>query len=274
MPTGSLKRLGYGGSAVVAGVQVLYTSADLTTSLTPSYQMPLDISPTAVSRSKTLHAMGVESYAGNVSLDVTQNFLAILTTATLFARRYQFTFGFNDGETSKEMLNCYATSVTVSGAAGGLMTASISMTSATKWTQPPTIPVTDAYIGFQGGDVNNIPKGYWHSGNTNVKDWSLSMTQDAAPVYTNQDTPSPRYIRVGLVSYTLQVTTYEQLFPYAPSPVAGTDQIFVSTSSFTLVGKLTSEGTSFNGPSDLGGYVHTFETSADAATGSGAVIIT
>ena len=272
MPVGNLKRLGFGGSAVVAGVQVLYTGADLTTSLTPSYQMPLDISPTAVSRSKTLHAMGVESYAGNVSLDVTQNFLAILTTATLFARRYQFTFGFNDGETSKEMLNCYATSVTVSGAAGGLMTASISMTSATKWTQPPTIPVTDAYIGFQGGDVKNIPKGYWHSGNTNVKDWSLSMTQDAVPVYTNQDTPAPRYIRVGLVSYTLQVTTYEQLYPYGA--VTTSDNIIISASTFTLTGRLTSEGTSFNGPSDLGGYVHTFETAADASTGSGDVIIT
>jgi hypothetical protein len=150
----------------------------------------------------------------------------------------------------------------------------MSVVSASKWEQPSPFAIPDDYIGFQGGDVGDIPQGYWYSGNTNIKDWSLTMTQEAVPVYTNEDTAEPRYIRVGLIGYTLQVTTYEQLFPYAPSPVAGSDQIFITTSSFTLAGKLTSEGTSFNGPSELGGYVHTFETSASAASGSGAVIIT
>ena len=270
----NLKRLGYGGTAVVDGVQVLYSGADLTTALTPSYLMPLDISPTAVSRSKVLHADGVESYTGNVTVDVTQNFLNILTTSKLFARRYQFNFGFNDGEDSKSMSNCFVSSLSISGAAGGLLSASIAMVSALPWVQPAGISVPNAYVGFQGGSVNDIPKGYWHSGNTNVKDWSLSMTQDVAPVYTNQNTAAPKYLRVGLVSYTLQVATYEEMFPYAPSPTGGTDAINISTSSFTLTGKLTSKATSFNGPNDLGGYTHTFETAADATTGSGDVIIT
>jgi len=272
--TSSLKRLGYGGSAVIDGVQVLYTSADLTTALTPSYQTPLDIDPTVTPRSKTLHALGTEIYTGNVALDVTENFLGILTTSALFARRYQFSFGFNDGENTKGMENCYLTSLTISGAAGGLLTASLSLISASAWATPSPFAIPNSYIGFQGGDADDIPKGYWHSGNTNVKDWSLTMTQDAVPVYTNQNTAAPRYIRVGLVGYTLQVTTYEQLFPYAPSPTGGTDQIFISTSSFTLTGRLTNKSNSFNGPSELGGYVHSFETSADATVGSDDVIIT
>jgi hypothetical protein len=274
MAVDNLKRLGYGGSAVVDGVQVLFTSADLTTTFTSSYLTPLDIEPVAASRSRVLHAQGIEAYSGNVAFDVTQNFMSILTISKLFARRYQFSFGFNDGEDSKGMEDCYVTSLTVSGSAGGLISASLSMVSASKWTQPAPITVPNSYIGFQGGSTSNYPRGYWHSGNTNVKDWSLSMNQDAVPIYLNQDTPSPRYIRVGMISFSLQVSTYEELYPYSPDPTTGSDNITILTSSFTLTGKLTNESASFNGPSDLGGYVHMFETAASASGGSGAVIIT
>lgn len=272
MPTSALKRLGYGGAAVVDGVQILFTSAGFDTAKTPSYQTPLDISPTLVSRSKVLHADGTEAYTGTVSLDVTQNFLDILTVAKLFARRYKFSFGYNDGENTKGMQNCYVTSLTVSGAAGGLLTSALAVISASSWATPPPFSVPDSYIGFQGGDPDNIPKGYWHSGNTNVREWTLTMTQDTAPCYTNQDVKAPRYIRVGMVTYSLQVTTYEQLYPYGA--VTTSDNIKISTSAFTLTGVLMAEGNTFNGPNDLGGYTHTFETAADAATGSGAVIIT
>jgi len=272
--TNNLKRLGFGGSAVIDGVQVLVTSGSLDIAKSPSYLNPLDISPTQVSRSRVLHADGTEAYSLNIGLDVTQNFLGVLTTLKLFKRRYSFTAGFNDGETAKGLTNCFVTSLSISGAAGGLMTASLSLVSSSS---PSTPIVPNNYIGFQGAtgwSPNDFPLGYWYSGNTNVKDWSLSMTQEANPVYLNQDVPTPRYIKVGLVTYTLQVTTYEQVYPYSPSPTGGTDEIKISTGSFTLTGKVTSESATFNGPSDLGGYTHSFETSANATTGSGDTIIT
>jgi hypothetical protein len=271
--TNVAKNLGYAGSGVVDGVQVLITGGGFDKAVTPSYLNPLDISPTAVSRSRVLHADGVEAYSGSLSFDVTQNFLNILTTSKLFKRRYSFAVGFDDGEASKGLTNCYVTSLSINGAAGGLMSASISVVSASALA---TMVVANNYIGFQGsqGVNDNMPMGYWYSGNTNVKEWSLSMNQDASPVYGNKNVKTPQYIKIGLVSYTLTVTTYEQLYPYTPAPSGGTDAIYISTSSFTLKGAITSENSSYNGTGDLGGYVHTFESAADASTGSGDSIIT
>jgi hypothetical protein len=277
MPVNNLKRLGYGGSAVVDGVQVLVTSGSVDVSKTPAYTSPLDITPSAVPRSKVLHADGTEAYSMNLGLDVTQNFLDILTTSKLFKRRYEFTMAFNDGETVKGLTNCFVTSLTVSGAAGGLMTATLAVVSASA---PSTPLVANAYIGFQGNtgwSSNNFPMGYWYSGNTNVKDWSLTMTQEANPVYLNQDVMTPQYIKVGLVSYSLQVTTYEQWYAPGytpPDPNVGTDTIKISTSSFTLHGNVTGENATYNGPSELGGYVHTFESAARTNYLSSDTIIT
>lgn len=274
MPVNNLKRLGYGGSAVVDGAQVLITSGSLDVAKTISYLSPLDIPPSQVSRSRVLHADGTEAYSLNLGFDVTQHFLDVLTTVKLFSRRYSFTVGFNDGETSKGLTNCFVTSLAVSGTAGGLMSATLAVISASA---PSTPIVSNNYIGFQGNtgwSADDFPLGYWYSGNTNVKDWSLTMTQEASPVFLNQDVVTPRYIKVGLISYSLQVTTYEQLYPYVPSPTGGTDEIKISTSSFTLNGNVTGENATYNGPSELGGYVHTFETAARTTYSSDDSIIT
>jgi hypothetical protein len=258
---------------MVDGVQVLITSGSLDTTKTPSYLNPLSIPPTMDSRTKVLHADGIEAYSLSLGFDVTQNFLDILTTVKLFKRRYQFDVGFNDGENNHGLLKCYLTSLSVSGAAGGLMSASLSVISTS--TSTPIIP--DDYIGFQGSSSTwekDRPMGYWYSGNQNVKDWSLAMSQEVVPVYLNKDVTTPQYMRVGMIGFTLQVSTYEALYPtgYSPTPTAGTDKVKISTSAFTITGKVTAENKSFNGPSELGGYSHTFETSSDTGDSSGIII--
>jgi len=271
--TNVLKRLGYGGSGMVDGVQVLITSGSLDIAKTPSYLSPLSIPPNQVSRSRVQHADGTETYAMSLGFDVTQDFLNILTISKLFKRRYQFDVGFNDGEDTHGLTGCYLTSLAVSGAAGGLMTATLSIVATNRTT--PFVP--NSYTGFQGPPgwtANQLPSGYWYSGNTNVKDWSLTMTQEASPVYLNVDAITPKYIRVGLVTYSLQVSTYESLYPigYSPDPTLGTDKIKITTGSFTLVGKVSAETMTYNGPSDLGGYSHTFETSSNTGDSSDSII--
>lgn len=256
--TDATKRLGYGGSAEIAGQQVLVTSGGFSTATTPSYLEPFSIPPSQVSRSRVQHADGVEAYSGEVSCDVTDKFLTVLTTSTLLARRYQFDVGIHDGEDAEEMEDCFLSSMTLSGAPGGLVAASLSFVSANA--AQSSVSVDNDFIR------DDEPLGYWYSGATDVRDWTFTMNQAVTPVYGNEDTEAPRYINVGLVDYSLAVTTYEA--------VIAQTSIDIKTKTFTLTGVTTAEEYAFAGVTDLGNYRHTFETAADASTGSGAVIIT
>jgi hypothetical protein len=255
--TNDAKRLGYGGSAEIAGKQVLVTSGSFSVQPSPSFIEAVDISPTAVSRSKMLHADGVEAYTGDISLDVTDDFLTVLTTTQLLGRRFKFKVGIHDGEKGQEMGNCFVTSLNLLGAAGGLVTAQLGVASASK--PSSSLSVANSFIR------DDEPLGYWNSGNTAVRDWSLAFSQAVTPVYGNLNGVEPKYLKVGLASYTLQVTTYESLQAHK--------SIQISTKTFTLTGVTSSSGYSFGGLTELGMYLHTFETAADATVGSGGVVI-
>jgi len=258
MAVDDTKRLGYGGSAEIASKQVLITSGGFATAEAPSYLEPWSIPPSQVSRSRILHADGTEAYTGELSLDVTDNFLDVLTTSTLMGRRYQFDVGINDGEDAEVMSDCFLTSMSLSGAPGGLVTASLSFISASE--AQSSIGVANDFIR------DDEPLGYWYSGNTDVREWTLTMNQAAEPAYRNENSKAPRYIKVGLVDYSLSVTTFDAIVAHST--------INIKTRTFTLTGVTTSSGYSFAGVTDLGVYQHTFDTAAAAASGSGGSIIT
>jgi hypothetical protein len=258
MPTNVIvSKLGYSGSAVIAGKQVLITSGSFNKSINSSYIEPMSIPASMHSRSRVLHADGVISCTGQLSLDVTDNFLLVLTKTTLLGRYYNFDVGIHDGEKSQKMTGCYITSLSLSGSQGGLITASIGFISPNA-----AVDSTVSNLFIRGEE----PLAYWESGNTNVRDWSFTMNQAATPVYGNKNTISPKYIKIGLVDYNLSVTTFDSIVSHKT--------INIKTSSFTLTGVSTSEDYSFAGVTDLGNYRHTFESAASAADGSGGVIIT
>jgi len=260
------KRLGYGGSAEIGPTgdtaQVLITSGNMEQANTPSYLEMADIPPTDSSRSRTLHADGTIIYSGTIAFDMTASALALMTTSKFLKRRYQFHIGIHDGENRWKMSDCYLMNLSLSGAPAGFITASLSFM-AKSARSGPTATVANAYI------LTDTPMGYWWSGNANVKEWTLTMNQAVDPVYVNENisspTPdSPRYLKVGLVDYGLDVTCYQD---------QSHSQIFIATTSFTLTGITTAKGYSFNGVTDLGMYSHSFVTAADAATGAGALVI-
>ena len=264
MATDITKTLGYGGSAEVDGVQLLISTGGFDDAVSPSYINAYDIDPSESPRSRMLHADGTVSYSGSVGFDVTQAALAILSTTRLLKRYYKFNVGINDGDDAYLMQDCYVTSLSMQGAPGGLITAQLSVAAAGK---QAIGAVVNNYILR---DASHQPYGYWYSGNTDVRDWTLSMAQDVQPVYSNEasgsDPQEPRYMKIGLVTYSLQVTTYDAVQPH--------DTIGVATSSFTLQGETNAEGYTFNGITDLGMYSHTFESSSDATVGSQDPVIT
>lgn len=256
------KKLGYAGSAEIDGVQTLITSGNFDSSQTPSFLNALDIPATTGQRGRILHADGIKAYNGSVSFDISPMSMALFTTARLLCRRYPFTVGIHDGEDHQTMASCYANSVNLSAAVGGLISASISFMGPSA--PNPSTAVDNAYTGFVTGAPDPVPTGYWYSGNVNVRDWTLSMSQDVFPVYGNTSSMNPLYLKVGLVSYSLQVTTYEQLYAYT--------SIGISTSSFSLVGSTSASGYSFGGQTDLGHYTHTFETAAAVTFASDEIV--
>jgi hypothetical protein len=266
MPVNDTLRLGYGGSAQIYSggdtPQVLITSGSMEQVTTPPYLEMADIPPSAVSRSRVLHADGVMTHTGTISFDMTAAALVMMTTSKFLGRRYQFDVGIHDGEGHWKMSGCYLTNLTLSGAPSGFITASLSFMS--KDVEESSSPVANVYL------LTDNPMGYWWSGNTNVKEWTLTMNQAVEPVYVNENISapipdSPRYLKVGLVDYSLDVTCYQQDYAH--------NQIFIATTSFILTGISTAKGYSFNGVTDLGMYSHTFVTAANATTGAGALVI-
>lgn len=255
--TTDAKRLGYGGSAEIDGKQVLITSGGFNTQVSGSYIEAYGIPPTTASRSRMKHADGTEAYSADLSLDVSDKFLEILTVTKLLGRRYKFNIGIHDGESGQVLNDCYVSSLSLQGVVGGLVSAQLSVVSAK---EPASGTVANVFLR------DDAPLGYWYSGNTAVRDWNFSFNQVVAPVYGNEDGKLPLYIKVGLVEYSLSCTTYESLQAHSV--------INISTKSFTLTGISSVKGYSFNGVTELGTYSHTFETAADATVGSGGVVIT
>lgn len=257
------KRLGYGGSASIAGTQVLVTGGAFDEARSVSYLDMISTPTTSTPAGRVQHADGTRAYSGSLGFDVHEDALVVFkAVGGLLERHFNFDISINDGVLDWKMSNCKATSVTLAGTVGGLVTASVSF-----------LAKAGKVVGASGTTFlrDKAPLGYWYTGtgtSDNVKDWNLSMTQDASLVYTNEDTMEPDYIKVGGVSYELSVTTFEDLFP------AGTTQsISIGTSAFTLTGRPVGRGFSFGGITDVGSYSYTFETSSQDGS-SNALVIT
>ena len=277
--TNSAKHLGYAGSAIIGNssgdanpTQVLVTGGSASSVVSPSYLQPINIYPTAtagrpeISRSKVLHGDGVYNITGSVNFDVTSDAMALFVTTKLFQRAWRptagtgFTLGIFDGERGSRLDNCYVTSLSLSGSPGGLISCSLAVMSG-------GVPTSDDSL-VHSYVLTDTPYGYWWSGNTDVRDWTLNFTQDVAPVYYNAATAPmpPRYLRIGMITATLDVSTYDVLHTY--------DAVTIVTKSFTLKGVTTLRGHTYGGQTDLGTHQHTFETASDATIGSDDPVLT
>lgn len=262
--TNSSLRLGYGGSAVIDGVQVLITGGGMEETDSPSFIEAMDIPPPSFdpsSRSKILHADGTAAYSANINFDCTKNSLPLLSTSKLLRRGYSFGVGINDGENSYEMSGCLVTTLSVSGSPGGLIGVALGVDAKSEKT---VFLISNNYLLNYSSSTDDQPMGYWWSGNTDVKDWTLTMNQAVELMYLNENTTQARYLKTGLIEYVLDVTTY------APQ---NHNSIVIATDVFTLTGVTTARGYSFGGVSELGTYSHSFTTAASAVFGSGGLII-
>jgi hypothetical protein len=237
---------------VIGGTQVLVTQASLNDAVTVPYMEMQSMPPRFVPRSRVIQSAGTTASSGSISFDLTSSSMTLLSATRLFARRYQFSVGYNDGEDGWRLQGCFMTSLSLQGSVGGLISASLQFVSASAI---ESAIIARAFVRDQ------TPYGYWYSGNTDVKEWTFGVSQQTNAIYTNMDSVRPRYIRVGSTSMTLDVTTYEQVREH--------DDISVAGSTFTVTGHTGARGYTFGGTDDLGNYSHTFESAATMGFNSG-----
>jgi hypothetical protein len=271
MAVDSSKVLGYGGSGVINNIQVLMNSMSLNRERSIGYQEMLSVPYDNAMRSKVSYGTGTLIINGSMSFDITANALNLFSNTALFQRGFIFPVALSEGLDNDDnplptykLENCLMSSISLNGSPGGLLTASVNFISAEDWIKND--PVVNDFIR------DEEPYGYWYSGNIDVSDWTFNVNQTTSPVYTNENTEWPKYIRYGLWEISLETTTYVNPHEY--------DVISVATKTFKIIGKTTSQGYEYGGQTDMNTYSHTFSSSIDPSSadfgneGSGVEILT
>ena len=237
------KNGGFSGVGYIDGVQVLLTGGSFTKTYSPSFVSSTLIPALGVNKAQKKHQDGTIAYSGDASFDINQNALALFSNSRLFKRGHSFQVRLSDSNNGITVNNCFVDNVTLSGSAGGLLNCSISFQS------------TSDSTPWNLGNVPNLnntnpPYGYWYSGAQDVRDWTLTFSQELVPMYGNKSGQEPHYMKVLTVDSSLEVSTYEQLRNHS--------QISVATKSFTVHGETIGEGYSFEGAGNQGVFTHVF----------------
>jgi len=309
MTTVNVLNLGFTGAAIIDNQQVLVTNGSITKTQNINYLTSVSIPHAETifgtdSRTRIKYSDGTYNISGSVSFDVTAPALHLLRvdpplnsngTTGLLKRGKSFTvdfFGGNQNLDAYRCTECCVTSLSVSGAVGGVINANLSFVAKNMQQLIPKIIDGEPSYGDFIRTENNIPLGYWYSGQTsgglmsaNIQEWTLDYSQEATPVYLNgwteleegseggdliEDDMYPQYIRIGQVTYGLSVTTIGSQYP---NNNEGNVSIDIGTQSFIIQATMSSFTYNLAQANGLSTYSHTFEGYADISDGSGGFVI-
>ena len=257
--------LGFSGYGKIDNIQVLMTGGSMSRDIRTSFIQPLSLPPAGdiiggAYRGKVKFADGTKILNGNMSFDLSWSVMGLFTTNRMLKRGYKFDAVVSDGNTAYSLKDCMASSVSLSGSAGGIITVSMSFICGSDWTSAPTT--------FDN-TRDHEPVGYWASGNTNVKDWTLNFNVGVEPIYLNgindTDDSWPRYLKAGIADISLEATTFDRLMH---------DRLTIATANFILTGYLANESYTFNGVGEFGTHHHSLTSAASLTDGSGAIVLT
>ena len=256
----TLKLAGYYGAGTIDGSTVMVTSGSVTHSLNPSYLEMVSL-PKTGQRGRVIHADGVASYEASISFELYTGSSGILSANGLLSRGKEHSFTMSDGYNGASGGECYVTSASFSASSGGIISGQVSFTG-----KKP----------FAFGKASNTwiadetPMGYWTSGGGKIASWTLTMSQDATPMYGNEDKIDPHYIRIGHVNYELTVEAYEQIKSNVNPDTEAS--INIGTGEVTLQGSITGTGYDFGGIGGLGTFKYVFGTGSNTGRSDKLVI--
>lgn len=267
-------RLGHGGGAYIAGTYVPATSGNMENSVSVQYSSGYYMPNDTTSRSRILHSDGTVTHTGSVSFDLTTASLGVIKNiigTSTGLRGVHFNVSLCDGVYARTMTNCYATSITMNGSPSGVLGASINFMSASPSTSADYSADQNTRDAFT---VDLIP--YWWSGNSYVRDWTFTYTQNVVPKFCNSTyglykttddgikAVSPTYLFIGEIDVSLDFTTF--------CPIV-TDTVNIYNSAFSIIGRTTSSGYTMGGANDLGTYKYNIASHASLTNDDGMLYI-
>lgn len=234
---------GYYGGAKIAGSNVLLTSGNVANTLEPA-MLTMVSTPKSGMVGPVIHADGIETFTANMSFELYSGSSGAFSS--VIRRGEEISFMMSDGYNGAEGKG-YVTSASFSVQSGGIIAGSVSLTCKD---EIKLGHVDNTYLGTE------IPMGYWTSGIGKVCGWSFEMSQEAQPMYANKDETKPHYIKIGNVTYTLNVDSYEKI--EASTEVDSTKNFNLGIDEVTIIGSITEAGYSHGGQNGLGTYSYRF----------------
>lgn len=191
---------GYVAFAIVHGTPVYVTGAQAVENGNPTIQEFWENGafPGLGIQAQALHAAGTAIAGGNVEFDLASRGGSLLSLLGASQRGVPFTVVMGVASMPIQLEECQMESITIRSGMKQLVQGSISFKSAQEW-QP---------AGFSPLLTRAAVVPYWATGNTKVKDWSITINNALKPIYKNDlSDKRPRYLRVGKTQGSVQITT-------------------------------------------------------------------
>jgi len=229
------------------------TSASITRTLQiptqNSYYLPFssEKSSSSPALSPIRLGYGVYSYSGEISFEFTEGMLRFLSDSNAdgspgetFARDAIFDVQFFDGRRTCTIYNCVWSALSIQAQPNSLVTGSISFQTNNGYNSDLLIYNGNVLPNYRFDDADlNIP--YWQTGASEFESFSISFERSVQPVYLNNDLKCPSYLRPGMVSSSMSVTTIDHHSSWSkghvdPAPgQSGIGDISVKLGSKTIV---------------------------------------
>lgn len=225
---------------------------------------------TADPRSRFLVAKGTETFSGSISFDLTDGAFSVMKP--LMTRRcvgFSMLFAVPEENNSTYRLdNCYMQNLSLSGSIDGILTVSLSFISAQEWKMINNVSVTRRDILSANYEM---PLTYWYSGNPSsaedLREWTLSVTQETQAVFGNTLDSLPLYIRCGTLTYEMSATTYLGVRPLDKIMIKLVSASHSAPITFEVHGVTTAKTASFS-PGEVVSNTHNFGGFLEMENGS------
>ncbi len=209
-----------GDNAIIAQVNSASITRSLQIPTQNSYYLPFDrqSAARAPAQSQIRLGYGIYSYNGEISFEFTKGMLRFLSNnvnnggrsmlGESFDRNAIFDVQFFDGKRTCSIYNCVWNSISINAQPNSLVTGSISFQSNNGYHSNLFLYNDNVLPNYRFDDSDlNIP--YWETGADEFETFSISFDRNVSPVYLNNDLKCPSYLRAGMITSSMNVTTID-----------------------------------------------------------------
>jgi hypothetical protein len=238
--------------------QFLATSGGYSETRTPYYVTTVNVGDLTDStgRMKFVCADGTLARTGSVAFDSDNETLPSLIDWIVNKRKEQFSFLMGTQDLSYVQVDgCVWSRFSLSGNVSGAVTGTVDFSSSADQVKTLSWSLGSVFLPLQGRTL--VP--YWQTGNDDVTNWTLDVSQNVTPVYLNTKSEYPLYFRIGHWEVNI---TFETMINLQNPTSASANQVRLCFDKLfkPLKGFRLSQGVTKSTTSDPLKYQYTYST--------------